>query len=157
MMVDSVLEAVHPATIDAALLSQAVTKVGECQISYGQPGQLEAILGAVSEAQDLALKTLFLGGGVVQVSPELLGTAAVKLTRLEVGDVTSGQVGEILTRVAVNEDSKLREFRILGQNLAENVRNTDISRLMDRIRNFSDHILPFLRGFGILEKIYVLH
>ena len=123
-MVDSVLEAVHPATIDAALLSQAVTKVGECQISYGQPGQLEAILGAVSEAQDLALKTLFLGGGVVQVSPELLGTAAVKLTRLEVGDVTSGQVGEILTRVAVNEDSKLREFRILGQNLAENVRNT---------------------------------
>ena len=106
MMVDSVLESVGvrksqveklaidlsriPATIDATLLSQAVTKVRECRIRSGQPGQLETILGAVSEAQDLALKTLRLGLGVVQVSPDNLGMAAVKLNSLVLGVATSG-------------------------------------------------------------------
>ena len=79
-------------------------------------GQLEAILGAVSQGSDIALETLRLVGGLglelAQVSPDILAGAAVKLTRLALRYPTSSQVGEILTRVASSQDNKLRVFLI---------------------------------------------
>ena len=76
-----------PSTIDVALLAKAVTKVKDCLVCSGQPGQLEAILGAVVDGPDIVIKTLHLRGpNVAQVSPYILGPAAVKLTSLEMSD-----------------------------------------------------------------------
>ena len=73
-------------------------------------------MSAVSEGPDIATKTLYLNGeGVAEVSPDILGTAAVKLTRLDlVYHPTSRQIEEILTRLATTEDNKLRKFWALG-------------------------------------------
>ena len=117
-----------PTNTDVALLVQAVTKVENCGIGGGQSGQLETILSAVSEGPDIAIKTLYLyGQGVAQVSPDILGTAAVKLTSLYLGyHPTSRQIEGILTRLATTQDNKLRKFRFDGGLL-------DISHLSPKI------------------------
>ena len=38
---------------------------------------------------------------MAQVSPDILGTAAIKLTRLELCDPTSGHIGEIFIRLPI--------------------------------------------------------
>ncbi len=104
-------------TIEASLLAQAVTKVVKCVVTGGQPEQLEAILGAVSECPDFSLHTLGLSTVArwLQVNPDLLGKAAVKLTSLYLGSLpTSEQIGEILTRLADTEGNKLRTFGFYG-------------------------------------------
>ena len=121
-MVESVLQTVYdnhveelaidldgiPSNID---VSQAVLKVEKLWINglqTGRTGQREAILRAVIEAQDFHLKYLYLGSKVSEVSPDLLASAALKVDTLEFDGSTPGQVGEILTRLASTEDSKLR-------------------------------------------------
>ena len=130
-MVESVLEAISegqvedlrisslfPSTIDVTLLSQGVIKVGKCEIYNGSTSeQLEAILGAVSEGSDLTLSSLKIVAHprvVAPVSSDVFGRAAVKLISLEVTGSTSGQIGEILTRLASTADSKLKVFRTSG-------------------------------------------
>ena len=124
-MVESILETVGrksqvdiclsriPGTIEAVLLSQAVSKVEKCRIWCGKAGQLEAILSALSEGQDITLKSLsFYGMVVARVSPDILGRAAVKLVKLDLPRHTSAQIGEILTRLASTKGSKLSKFHL---------------------------------------------
>ena len=103
---------VIPRTTSVALLSQAATNVRMCEIWDGQPGQVEAILTAVSEAPDIALETLHIQRRKVeaQISPDILASAAVKLRSLEVDRPNSDQAGAILTRLADTVDSKLRKL-----------------------------------------------
>ena len=52
-----------PTTVNATLLSQVVTKVDFCYIAAvpSSVGHLEAILGAINEGADIALKYFFVG------------------------------------------------------------------------------------------------
>ena len=51
---------------------------------------------------------------MAQVNPEIVGRAAVKLTSLDLDGPTSGQIEEILTRLADTEGNKLRKFWFSG-------------------------------------------
>ena len=159
-MVDSVLQDISegqvedlhidlfriPTTIDPDLLSKAVTKVESCEISGGQSGQLGAILGAVSEAPDIVLKSIYLDGvEVAEISPEILAGAAVRLTRLYLGDPTSGQVGEILNRLASTADNKLRDFQFFCDD------QRDLSHL--RPETVSDALLKLEDPGDILQYV----
>ena len=126
-MVDAVLEAVSegkcrrfninlfqvPDTIDAALLSRAVTRVHDCQVYGGLAAQKQAILAAVVESQDLALNTLRMGhGNIGLISADIMAAAAVKLNTFGVRGPTTTQLGEIMTRLATTEDTKLRRLEL---------------------------------------------
>ena len=101
-----------PNTIDTTLLSQAVTRVASCQIIGGKAAQLQAILTAVLQSEDLALKSLNMSTGqLAQVSADLVTGAAVKLNSF-VGNFTAAHIGEILTRLATTAETKLRRFYI---------------------------------------------
>ena len=95
-MVESVLEDVSegqveylhifldtiPSTVSAALLSRAVTKAERCQTFGGQLGQLEPILRAVIDGQDIILRALWLMEALEPLLPQsldILARAAVKL------------------------------------------------------------------------------
>ena len=125
-MVDAVLGAVSegqlsrffihlsrvPATTDTALLSRAVTRVRDCDIIGGGSAQNQAILAAVVESTDLALNTLRVLGNTTQVSEDILAGAAVRLNTFCVTEITTAQLGEILTRLATTEDAKLRRLEL---------------------------------------------
>ena len=132
-MVKSVLEAVHqgqlenlelhltniPTSVDWGLLSRAVTKAQECWIFEGKPGQLKTILRGVVNTPDTTLKNLILRGHELEeVCPSMLARAAVRLDNLSLGACCSAQFGEIITRLASTENSKLRELTCPGSDLS---------------------------------------
>ena len=132
-MVESVLEAVHqgqleklelhltniPTSVDWGLLSRAVTKAQKCWIFEGKPGQLKTILRGVVNTPDTTLKNLILRGHELEeVCPSMLARAAVRLDTLCLGACCSAQFGEIITRLASTENSKLRELTCPGSDLS---------------------------------------
>lgn len=99
--------------IDPDLLSQAATKVETCTIASGYHRQLETILIAIIQSQELPLKRLNLQYPPDDpVSPYVLAAAAVKLEGLFLGCCTPTQAEELLLRLAKTEDSKLILFEI---------------------------------------------
>ena len=101
-----------PNTIDTTLLSQAVTRVARCDLIGGKAAKLQAILTAVLQSEDLALKRLQPSHGqLAQVSVDLVAGAAMKLNSF-VGNFTAAHLGEILTKLATTADPKLRELYI---------------------------------------------
>ena len=137
-MVESVLRAVIEGTTsqlktlhvrfvldftDAALLSQAALKVEKLSVTATgfKASQVQAVLTAVSQSEDIALKDLRLDDDpddpdfidLRGVSPDILGRAAIKLQSL-VGDLllSSAQLEEILTRLATTGESQLRELDV---------------------------------------------
>ena len=75
-----------PTAIDTALLSEAVTKVRNCEVIGGMAAQVQAILAAVLESEDLALKNLRMSHGqTAQVSEDLMAGAAMKLNKFVAG------------------------------------------------------------------------
>ena len=187
-MVESILQAVYdkhvkelalningiPSTVDVALLSHAVVKVEKLWINgvetqTGQTGHREAILGAViEEGPDLALKSLYLGPKVFQVSPDLLASAAVKLDTLEFDNSTSDQIGEILTRLSSTENSKLRVLDLGYENVIISHLSTEtlidgllklesISRMIQRIILSDEQMTHFLNKMRDLEYLSLVH
>ena len=134
-MVEFVLEAVHqgqleklelhltniPTSVDWGLLSRAVTKAQECWIFEGKPGQLKTILRGVVNTPDSTLKNLKLRGHrheLEEVCPSMLARAAVRLDNLGLRACCSAQFGEIITRLASTENSKLRELICPGSDIS---------------------------------------
>ena len=71
-----------PDSTDVALLSQAALKVEKFSVTGSQASQVQAVLTAVSQSEDLALKDLHLGDDLDfidlrGVSPDILARAAV--------------------------------------------------------------------------------
>lgn len=97
---------------DAALLSRAALRVENFSVTGAKASQVQDIFTAVSETTDLALKNLDLGGFgcLAEVSPDILGLASVKLETLRGGRVSSAQIEEILTRLSITGESKLRKL-----------------------------------------------
>ena len=98
-----------PWNIDASLLSRAVIKVEDCRVKYGSH-HLEAIFTAIIQSQDLAIKRLTMEFSSAEVSADVMTAAAVRLEGLYLGRVTPAQVEELLTRLANNQDIKLKVF-----------------------------------------------
>lgn len=144
-------------TIESTLITQSITKVRKCQLFGVQPGQLEIILGAVSEDLNLSLNTIYLGGsGVVHVSPKILAEAAVKLTRLDLCDCTSGQIEAILTRLANTEEIKLCKLNFYGSRI-------DVSHLpidtmvvaLMKLENICELILKLILSPGLISLLMI--
>ena len=135
-----------PSTIDVALLAKAITKVKDCLVCGGQPGQLEAIFGAVVEGPDIVIKTLHLRSpNVAQVSPYILGPAAVKLTSLEIsgggGYPTSEQIVEILTRLASTQGSKLRSLNVCYDKInISHISPVTVADALLKLKNLDHHL-----------------
>ena len=120
-----------PDSTDAALLSQAALKVEKFSVTGSQASQVQAILTAVSQSEDIALKDLHLGDDpddfidLSGVSPDILGRAAVKLETLTGrARLSSAQLEEIFTRLATTGQSQLRELDV-----ADIVGDTDLSHM----------------------------
>ena len=85
-------------SIESILISRAVLKVQEVEITGGQSAQLQAILTGIQASTNTGLKSLDLGSAsLTQVSPDILAGAAVKLEIFRA----------ILNRSASTQNSKL--------------------------------------------------
>ena len=133
---------------DAALLSRAALKVETFSISGEQGSQVQAIITAVTESDVLTLKNLDLGlGSLADVSPDILGIAAVKLETLSGGgSVSSAQFEEILTRLAATEESKLEKLEVdVGSHLTPDLTHMDPDILTSALLKLETDILLRVR------------
>ena len=90
----------HAFSIDVGLLTEVVTKTRCCELVGGGAGQLQAILEAVMESEDLALTELRLQGDITQVSAGVLAGAVSRLEEfvlLSESDITRDQLHSIFT------------------------------------------------------------
>ena len=104
------------AYIDPGLLSSAVLKLQDCNINFAQQGQQKAILAGIRDSASRSLKNLelgFLAFDDLQVAPDIVAGAAMKLERLKTR-LSSPQMKAIIIRLAATEDSKLRELVVCG-------------------------------------------
>ena len=107
-----------PTNTDAALLTQAVTKVEKCVIWGGQSGQLEAIFSAVrSKLKHLTV----LECDLTAVTPEVFLGALRVLEKVSFGLTTfsTDQVTAILTMLTEGSQRKLEKLEIFHPNVED--------------------------------------
>ena len=98
------------ANIDPGLLSSVVLKLEDYTLDAGAtPGQQEAILGWIRDSTSTSLKHLDLGGGDLQVAPDIVAGAAIKLETLK-ASLSRPQVEAVITMMAASQDSRLRDL-----------------------------------------------
>ena len=101
--------------IDPGLLTTVTLKLQDCTIYGADVAQQEAILSGIRDSTSTSLRHLDMGNEVLQVAPDILVGAAMKLERMTVS-LSTLQLEAIITMLAATEDFRLRQL-ILHHNI----------------------------------------
>ena len=104
--------------IDPALVSAACLNIQHSQIFGAQPSHYQAILVALNNNPSNKLRQLLIWPavpGVVQVDPDIVAGAAMRLETFYSESFSTPQMVAILTRLAATEDSRLT-YLVPGEN-----------------------------------------